>query len=99
MSKLSRQKAILELLDEGPVASQEDLQKLVPRVASPTAFRKCSRNVLQAQSRSARRDRLFRPGVDADSSAPSARGDAGVLAQAGKSKLSPCPKQERGSLE
>jgi transcriptional regulator of arginine metabolism len=31
MSKLSRQKAILELLDEGPVASQEELQKLLHR--------------------------------------------------------------------
>jgi transcriptional regulator of arginine metabolism len=31
MSKLSRQKAILELLDEGPIASQEELQKLLHR--------------------------------------------------------------------
>jgi transcriptional regulator of arginine metabolism len=31
MSKLSRHKAILELLDEGPVASQEELQKLLHR--------------------------------------------------------------------
>src|SRR5881394_3676160 len=31
MSKRSRQKAILELLDEGPVASQEELQKLLHR--------------------------------------------------------------------
>src|SRR5437867_5157398 len=31
MSKLSRQKAILDLLDEGPVASQEELQKLLHR--------------------------------------------------------------------
>ena len=31
MSKLSRQKTILELLDEGPVASQEELQKLLHR--------------------------------------------------------------------
>jgi transcriptional regulator of arginine metabolism len=31
MSKLSRQKAILDLLDEGPVASQEDLQRLLHR--------------------------------------------------------------------
>ena len=134
MSKLSRQKTILELLDEGPIASQEELQKLLHRrgldagqatlsrdirelglvksaggyslpgrevaaetdlpsvgrlvrefvtsvraaqnllVTKPTAFRECSRNVLQTQSRSARRYRLFRPGVDADSSAPSARG-------------------------
>ena len=29
MSKLSRHKAILELLDRGPVASQEDLQRLL----------------------------------------------------------------------
>ena len=29
MSKLSRQNAILELLDEGPVASQEELQRLL----------------------------------------------------------------------
>jgi len=29
MSKLSRHKAILELLDDGPVASQEDLQRLL----------------------------------------------------------------------
>jgi len=29
MSKRSRQKAILELLDEGPVASQEELQRLL----------------------------------------------------------------------
>src|SRR5213596_3899159 len=31
MSKLSRQKAIRELLDEGPIASQEELQKLLHR--------------------------------------------------------------------
>jgi transcriptional regulator of arginine metabolism len=31
MSKLSRQKAILELLDQGPVTSQEELQKLLHR--------------------------------------------------------------------
>src|SRR5215475_10284343 len=31
MSKLSRHKAILELLDDCPVASQEDLQKLLHR--------------------------------------------------------------------
>src|SRR5215467_15647977 len=31
MSKLSRHKAILELLDEGPVSSQEELQKLLQR--------------------------------------------------------------------
>ena len=31
MSKLSRHKAILELLDEGPVRSQEDLQRLLRR--------------------------------------------------------------------
>ncbi len=31
MSKLSRQKAILELLDEGPVSSQEDLQRRLHR--------------------------------------------------------------------
>ncbi len=31
MSKLSRQKAILDLLDEGPVGSQEELQKLLHR--------------------------------------------------------------------
>jgi transcriptional regulator of arginine metabolism len=31
MSKLSRQKAILDLLDQGPVASQEELQKLLHR--------------------------------------------------------------------
>ena len=31
MSKLSRHKAILELLDEGPVNSQEELQKLLHR--------------------------------------------------------------------
>jgi len=31
MSKLSRHKAILELLDEGPVTSQEELQKLLQR--------------------------------------------------------------------
>ena len=31
MSKLSRHKAILELLDQGPVASQEELQKLLHR--------------------------------------------------------------------
>jgi len=31
MSKLSRHKAILELLDEGQVASQEELQKLLRR--------------------------------------------------------------------
>jgi transcriptional regulator of arginine metabolism len=31
MSKLSRHKAILELLDQGPVASQEGLQKLLHR--------------------------------------------------------------------
>ena len=31
MSKLSRQKTILELLDEGPIASQEELQKLLHR--------------------------------------------------------------------
>jgi|SRR5437667_1547026 len=31
MSKLSRHKAILELLDEGPIASQEELQKLLHR--------------------------------------------------------------------
>ena len=31
MSKLSRHKAILELLDKGPVASQEELQKLLHR--------------------------------------------------------------------
>jgi transcriptional regulator of arginine metabolism len=31
MSKLSRHKAILELLDEGPVASQEEMQKLLHR--------------------------------------------------------------------
>ena len=31
MSKLSRQKAILELLDKGPIASQEELQKLLHR--------------------------------------------------------------------
>jgi transcriptional regulator of arginine metabolism len=31
MSKLSRQKAILDLLHEGPVASQEELQKLLHR--------------------------------------------------------------------
>ena len=31
MSKLSRQKAILELLEEGPIASQEELQKLLHR--------------------------------------------------------------------
>jgi len=29
MSKLSRQNAILELLDEGPVSSQEELQRLL----------------------------------------------------------------------
>jgi transcriptional regulator of arginine metabolism len=29
MSKLSRHKAILELLDDGPVASQEELQRLL----------------------------------------------------------------------
>ena len=31
MSKLSRHKAILELLDQGPVTSQEELQKLLRR--------------------------------------------------------------------
>jgi len=31
MSKLSRHQAILELLDQGPVASQEELQKLLHR--------------------------------------------------------------------
>jgi transcriptional regulator of arginine metabolism len=31
MSKLSRHKAILELLDEAPVSSQEDLQRLLHR--------------------------------------------------------------------
>jgi transcriptional regulator of arginine metabolism len=31
MSKLSRHKAILDLLDEGPVTSQEELQKLLHR--------------------------------------------------------------------
>ena len=31
MSKLSRHNAILELLDQGPVASQEELQKLLHR--------------------------------------------------------------------
>jgi len=31
MSKLSRHKAILELLDQGPVTSQEELQKLLHR--------------------------------------------------------------------
>jgi transcriptional regulator of arginine metabolism len=31
MSKLARQKAILDLLDEGPVASQEELQKKLHR--------------------------------------------------------------------
>jgi transcriptional regulator of arginine metabolism len=31
MSKLSRQKAILELLDKGPITSQEELQKLLHR--------------------------------------------------------------------
>jgi transcriptional regulator of arginine metabolism len=31
MSKLSRQKAILQLLDQGPVASQEELRKLLHR--------------------------------------------------------------------
>jgi len=31
MSKLSRHQAILELLDHGPVASQEELQKLLRR--------------------------------------------------------------------
>lgn len=31
MSKLSRHKAILDLLDEGPIASQEELQKLLHR--------------------------------------------------------------------
>ena len=31
MSKLSRHKAILELLDEAPIASQEELQKLLHR--------------------------------------------------------------------
>jgi transcriptional regulator of arginine metabolism len=31
MSKLSRHKAILELLDHGPVTSQEELQKLLHR--------------------------------------------------------------------
>jgi len=31
MSKLSRHKAILELLNEGPIASQEELQKLLHR--------------------------------------------------------------------
>jgi len=31
MSKLSRQKAILDLLDQGPVTSQEELQKLLHR--------------------------------------------------------------------
>jgi transcriptional regulator of arginine metabolism len=31
MSKLSRHKAILELLDEAPVSSQEDLQRLLRR--------------------------------------------------------------------
>jgi transcriptional regulator of arginine metabolism len=31
MSKLSRHKAILELLEEGPIASQEELQKLLHR--------------------------------------------------------------------
>ncbi len=31
MSKLSRHKAILELLDEGPISSQEDLQRRLRR--------------------------------------------------------------------
>src|SRR5437762_12976546 len=31
MSKLSRQKTILELLDKGPIASQEELQRLLRR--------------------------------------------------------------------
>jgi transcriptional regulator of arginine metabolism len=31
MSKLSRQKVILDLLEQGPVASQEELQKLLHR--------------------------------------------------------------------
>jgi len=31
MSKLSRHNAILELLDEGPIASQEELQRLLHR--------------------------------------------------------------------
>jgi transcriptional regulator of arginine metabolism len=31
MSKLSRHKAILELLEQGPIASQEELQKLLHR--------------------------------------------------------------------
>src|SRR6266404_6485494 len=31
MSKLSRHKAILELLDEGPISSQEDLQRRLHR--------------------------------------------------------------------
>ena len=31
MSKLSRHKAILELLEQGPISSQEELQKLLHR--------------------------------------------------------------------
>src|SRR5215469_18712754 len=56
-----------------------------PPAVSPVAFRKCLPDARKTQSRGTRSHRLFRFGIDADSRAASAGGEASSVAQAGKS--------------